>query len=470
VRRTVYALIITILALFTVLPGYVVTGEVSNGSQSAIVTVIARPAIAPPPPTPPPPVYGGGERIILPPPAPLPPGTTDVSDLVTPAGVFTQRVILNSADGMSQLIFDEGVLGLTEDRNPLSEISIIPMEDPPPPPEDYYIIGQVYDFGPDGVTFDPLITITFTYDESLIPEGVAEENLVIARWDAASGQWVLLEVFIIAPEINIITALVSHFTPFAILAYPRPPAFAAFAASDLLIIPTEVDIGETVDIIILVANIGGQSGSYELTLIVNGVVEASKEVTLAAGGSELVSFSTIKDTAGTYSLGVAGLTGSFTVGGKPVAPPSLPPPTVTIPITPPPSNLPIIGGIIAAVLLAMAGLIYSFLIHRRYKYAAITYPEEVERPVAPPPPKPISYPAVIGKGTATLAAAIVRRVRFLVNDIVRDTVTVATEIVGRVRILVSKWEVIGRSTVTLAATIVRRVRLLVSKWKSKKSG
>ncbi len=446
-RRIVYALIIiTILALFTVLPGYVVTGGVSNGSQSATVTVIARPAIAPPPPIPPPPVYGGGEPIILPPPAPLlPPGTTDVSDLVTPAGVFTQRVIINSADGMSQLIFDEGVLGLTEDRNPLSEISIIPMEDPPPPPEDYYIIGQVYDFRPDGAAFDPPITITFTYDKSLIPEGVAEENLVIAMWDAASGQWVPLEVFIIAPEINTITALVSHFTPFAILACIRPPAFAAFAASDLLIFPTEVDIGETVDIVILVANIGGQSGSYELTLIVNGVVEASKEVTLAAGGSELVSFSTIKNTAGTYSLEVAGLTGSFTVGGKPVAPPSLPPPTVTIPIPPPPSNLPIIGGIIAAVLLAMAGLIYSFLIHRRYKYAAITYPAEVEGPVAPPPPKPIGYPAVIGKGTATLAAAIVRRVRFLVK-------------------------VIGRGIATVAAAIVRRVRLLVSKWKSEKSG
>ncbi len=359
-------------------------GGVSNGSQSAIVTVIARPAVAPPP-TPPGRGYEVGQPLILaPPPAPLPPGTTDVSDFVTPVGVFTQRVIINSADGMSQLIFDEGVLGLTKERKPLSEISIIPIEVSLVPCGDSNVIGQVYDFRPDGAIFDPPIIVTFTYDESLIPEGVAEENLVLAMCDTARGQWVPVEVSVVDVETNTVSGIVSHFTPFAILTYTRPPAFTV---SSLLITPTEVNIGETVEIIILVANVGGQSGSYELTLMVNGVVEASKEVTLAAGGSELVSFSTSKSTTGTYLLGVAGLTGSFTVEGKPAAPPSLPPPTVTIPITPPPSNLPIIGGIIAAVLLAMAGLIYSFLIHRRYKYAAITYPAEVERPVAPPPPK-----------------------------------------------------------------------------------
>lgn len=379
-RRIVYALIlITILALFTVLPGDVVTGEPGYGKPSATVTVFAWPGTAPSPPSPPSPGGDGGTYRTSPPPTPSPPGTTDVSHLVTATGVFIQRVIIQSADKMSQLIIVPGVLGLTGDGEPLSVISIMPVEAPPAPPEDSYIIGLVYSFGPDRATFDPPVIVAFTYDESLIPEGVAEENLVIAVWDAARRQWVALEGSVVYPQANTVAGPVSNFTSFTIMAYIR---LAAFTASDLFITPTEVDIGEAVDITILVANTGGQSGSHEVTLRVNGVVEASKTVELAAGGSELVSFSTIKDTAGTYSLEVAGLIGSFTVKEKPVAPPTVTPPAEippaeAPPITPPPFTLPVIGGIIAALTLVGAWLAYFFL-YRRYKYAAGTHAERLK--------------------------------------------------------------------------------------------
>lgn len=369
VRRIVYALILTtILALFTVLPGDVVTGEPGYGKPSAAVSVFALPANVPSPPSP-----GGGVgtyRTLPPPtpPAPLPTGTTDVSHLVTDTGVFIQRVIVQSVDNMSRLIIVLGVLGLTGDGKPLSLISIIPAEAPPAPPEDSYIIGLVYNLGPDRATFDPPIIVAFTYDESLIPQGFAEEDLVIAVWDAAGRQWVILEGSIVYPDNNTVTAQISNFTLFTILAYIRP---AAFTASELFIAPPEVDIGEAVDITILIANTGGQSGSYEVTLRVNGVVEESKTVALAAGDIELVSFSTIKDTAGTYSLDVAGLTASFTVKEKPVAPPTVTPPTgippaEAPPITPPPSTLPVIGGSVAALTLVGAWLAYFFL-YRRYR-------------------------------------------------------------------------------------------------------
>ncbi|UCG54455.1 MAG: hypothetical protein JSV32_07705, partial [Dehalococcoidia bacterium] len=365
---------------------------------------------------PPPPGGGGGGGGGIKPSPPEP--------LVTAAGVFTQHALLYSEDTMVQLLIDEDTLGLTGEGDPLSEISILKMEDPPPPPEDSNVIGLVYDLGPDGTTFDPPITLTFTYDESLIPEGVVEEDLVIAIYDEASGQWVELEGSVVNPETNTITAPVSHFTSFTILAYSRP---VAFTASELSIAPTEVDIGETVDINILVTTTGGQSGSYEVILKINGLVEATKTVTLDAGDIELVSFSTIKNTAGTYLLEIDGLTGSFTVKEKPVAPPTVTPPAVAPPIVTPPtvappttttlSNLPIIGGIIAA-LVAMAGLIY-FLLSRRYKYAAGTLTGSLtvvkERLVALPLPKRISYPPVIGRVTVTAVAAIVGRVRFLAS-------------------------------------------------------
>ncbi|GAH77993.1 unnamed protein product, partial [marine sediment metagenome] len=169
---------------------------------------------------------------------------------ITVNGVFTHRVTIQSADGLAQLTLNKGTQGLTEDRFPLSEISITPMEKPLyDPPRGAVIIGLFYDIGPDGATFDPPIFVTFNYDESLIPSGVAEEDLVIAMYDEATGQWVALELWIVDPETNTIAGLIRHFTPFSILAYIRP---AAFATSDILVMPTEVNTGETVNIIILV--------------------------------------------------------------------------------------------------------------------------------------------------------------------------------------------------------------------------
>ncbi len=115
-------------------------------------------------------------------------------------------------------------------------------------------------------------------------------------WDEGAGEWVNLDS-IVDPETNTITAEVSHFTAFTVLAYTRP---AAFVASDLSISPAEVDIGETVTISVLVTNIGDLTGSYEVSLKVDNVVVATKEITLAGGASQKVTFTTTKDVAGTY--------------------------------------------------------------------------------------------------------------------------------------------------------------------------
>lgn len=426
VKRIAYVAIpILILASIGVLPVSLVMGG-AGGSTTAAVTVTATPAFVSEP--------GGGGGGVRPSPTPL----------VTAAGMFTQRVFLYSEDGVVELLLREGTIGLTEVGEPLSEVAagemdetymeemgevyIVKVEAPPPPPLGAEFIGPVYDVGPTGTIFRPQISLSFTYNEDLLPEGVAEENLILARWDEADEQWKPLEVFIVAPEINIITTRIDHLSLFAILAYARPADFATFAASSLLVVPTEVDTGEKVIIVIAVANTGGQSGSYEVVLKINGLLEASQEVTIAPGDSELVSFDIVKNTAGTYSLEAAGFTGSFTVREKPASPTVTPPSTVTplpsIVTAPSPINWPVIGGIIAAVVLAIAAMIYSFLIGRRYRYAAVTYPAEVERPIAPPTvaspaPEPISYPAVIriGEVIGRIMAAVAGRARFLVSKV-----------------------------------------------------
>ena len=302
---------------------------------------------------------------VPPPPAP-PPGTTDVSDIVTTDGIFTEEAVAESFDKLCHLTITEGTKGLTKEKEPLSQITMVEAEEPLAPPEDAYIIGLVYDFGPDGATFEPPITLTITYDPSLIPEGVAEENLVIAYYNEDSRQWIELDS-VVNSEANIVSAKVSHFAAFAVFGYEIvvppvvPPVIpAAFTVSDLTISPSEVYISERVSIRVIVANIGGESGSYKVILKINGVVEATREVTINAGFSKEVTFSTTRDIAGTYLVEVDGLTGSFTVKEKsviPVIPPEIPP------VVPKPINWPLIGGIIGGII--AVGLLVYFLVVRR---------------------------------------------------------------------------------------------------------
>ena len=137
---------------------------------------------------------------------------------------------------------------------------------------------------------------------------------------------------------------------------------AVFSASDLSISPSEVNIGETVTISVLVANTGNAAGDYEVTLKINDVAEAEKDVTVAAGASEKVTFTRAKDEAGSYSVVVDELSGSFTVA---VAPPpeAAPPSEVAPPEVEALINWPLIGGIIAAVI--VVGSVTFILVRRR---------------------------------------------------------------------------------------------------------
>ena len=302
------------------------------------------------------------------------PGVTDVSDYVDEDGVFTEDVTAESEDGNVELSIDDGTTGLI-DGEPLSEISITEMDEPPAPPEDSNVIGLVYDFGPDGATFEPAITLTFTYDPALIPEGVAEEDLVIAIWvwDEAAGEWVWDELSpcTVDPVTNTISVPVSHFTAFAVLAYTGP---AAFTASDLAVTPAEVGIGEAVTISALVANTGDLAGSYEVILKINNVVVDVRGITVAGGARQKVTFTTTEDVAGIYAVNVDGLTGTFTIKAPPVPPvppapaPPAPAPPVVPPVVPPivppaPVNWWLIGGIIAAVV--VIALVIILVVRRR---------------------------------------------------------------------------------------------------------
>ena len=141
---------------------------------------------------------------------------------------------------------------------------------------------------------------------------------------------------------------------------PVPPeAPASFECSSLSISPVEVNVGETVSISVLVANTGEEEGSYATTLKINGVVEANKDITLDAGASEKVTFILAKDIAGSYSVEINGLSGSFIVREEqepvsPVTPPAPPSPEPELTPTPSGVNWAILGPVIGvAVFLAI---------------------------------------------------------------------------------------------------------------------
>jgi hypothetical protein len=160
--------------------------------------------------------------------APTPtPTLIDLSAFIDGKGVLQQPVQYDSPDGMLGLDIGNGTTALTGGGEPLQTIELQPISDIPLPPADCHIIGLAYDFGPDGATFTPSIIITLAYDPSLCPEGVAEEDLTIAYFDVETGKWVECECEVDIVN-NIITAHVSHFTMFAVMAevpmLPLPPA------------------------------------------------------------------------------------------------------------------------------------------------------------------------------------------------------------------------------------------------------
>jgi hypothetical protein len=68
-----------------------------------------------------------------------------------------------------------------------------------------------------------------------------------------------------------------------------------------------------VTISINVANSGGETGSYNAVLYINGAVEDSQLVSLAGGMTKNVIFMVSKSDAGVYDVSIAGQSGQFEV-------------------------------------------------------------------------------------------------------------------------------------------------------------
>ncbi|MQY80901.1 MAG: hypothetical protein GH158_01470 [Dehalococcoidia bacterium] len=303
---------------------------------------------------------------------PAPPTTGGgVGGVTTSGGVFTKETTFKSDDENLTLTIPKGTVGQTKAGDPLPEVRITGVH-PQAPPQDMSFIGLNYDLEPDGATFDPPVMVTFTYNPGWIPSGLGPESLTLGYYDQDTQQWVMLDAgdITIDPNTNTITASISHFTVFSVMALTAP---AEFTISNLTISPAEFEVAEKSTISVAVANIGDVSGTTRVTLKLNGVAVSSKLVKLAGHESQTVSFTTVQGEPGSYKVDIDGLSGTFTVKPatvKPVvitsavpsvtapaveypAPTAPTPPAVPAPVPAPTPWLAIIISLVASVIVAV---------------------------------------------------------------------------------------------------------------------
>ena len=79
---------------------------------------------------------------------------------------------------------------------------------------------------------------------------------------------------------------------------------AQFVITSIDITPTEVAAGETAHVSAQIKNIGRAMGVYSATLSVDGEKTDTKDIDIAPGATQTVTFSLSKDKAGTYKIGI----------------------------------------------------------------------------------------------------------------------------------------------------------------------
>ncbi|MBI4304162.1 MAG: fibronectin type III domain-containing protein [Chloroflexi bacterium] len=211
-----------------------VNGAVSSAPSNAVI--VTTPA-APAPPPPPLASSGGGgggggggglDTTIV----NLIGLTSDNTLRISNMAVAQTASRLRDPGGDLGVDIPTGVIMREPGGAPLTTISLAtPAAAPQPPPGNVVVLA--YDLGPNGATFEPAITLVLSYDQSALPIGAAESDLVIAYWDGS--KWVNLATTVNA-DTNTLTASIRRLAMFVILAKTQPAA--APAATPVVTLPS----------------------------------------------------------------------------------------------------------------------------------------------------------------------------------------------------------------------------------------
>lgn len=134
-------------------------------------------------------------------------GFTGGSLTVDNRGVVEDAVLLTSSDDSVKLEIAAGTRLLDSRQEPLTELSVRPVSDIPAPPPEGTIVAM-YEFGDDGATFDPAITLRIPHQ---LQSG---EKASLAYWDGSA--WVFL-VTTYDQAAGELVAEITHFSLYAVI-------------------------------------------------------------------------------------------------------------------------------------------------------------------------------------------------------------------------------------------------------------
>jgi len=218
----------------------------------------------------------------------------------------------SSSDGVCTISFSGNSTARDGSGNPITELTFNKEQASYSPPVGYFILGDIYNIGPDGIVFSPSVTFTMEYDATLIPKMVGERKLVIATWNETLSQWTILPNCMVNSFVNEISTSINHLSLFAVLA-PLEPLPAFFVVSNLTITPSEINVGDAILVSVTVFNSGEVKGEYEVILKLNEKAIESRLVSLPGGSSEVITFVIIVGSPDDYTIDFNGLEGFFTV-------------------------------------------------------------------------------------------------------------------------------------------------------------
>jgi PGF-pre-PGF domain-containing protein len=196
------------------------------------------------------------------------------------------------------------------------------------------------------------VWIGFRVEKSwIVSEGIDESTIALYRYSA--GEWTRLPTERVREDASYVyfRSRSPGLSVFAISG-SKVVARAEFTVINLTVTPARVEPGKRVIISVDVRNTGNASGSYTVTLRINGAVEGTQSVLLSPGETRTVSFATTKTSEGIYLVEVDGLRGSFTVvAPAPPAPPAPVPPPVAV--GPPIESLVVISVAVLAIVIIL---------------------------------------------------------------------------------------------------------------------
>ena len=135
----------------------------------------------------------------------------------------TKPISLASTDGNTQLIIPEDTQITINGKHVTNlQISIIDNRLLEDLIGFHYVlpIGHLaYTLSPDKALIEPNSLLSIHYDESLIPQGLSEENLRIASFDETINQWVVLPTTV-DTEINTLSTALTHFSTYSPVLVP----------------------------------------------------------------------------------------------------------------------------------------------------------------------------------------------------------------------------------------------------------